>query len=83
MTEGDSVATARVMKLIDAQNGLMECKVCGTQHVAKLGDNGHYFRGSWQCMHSCELPTRDEPRAYNGRRSAWVARSEMSHPGTK
>jgi hypothetical protein len=48
--------TKRTMKLIDAGSGLMECRVCGSRHHARL-QSGHdradgvttYYRGSWQC----------------------------------
>jgi len=43
------------MKLLDAQTGLMECKVCGARHSANLKQGGHYIRGSWQCQHGCKL----------------------------
>ncbi len=73
------MATVRVMKLIDEKKRQLECKVCGTQHIARLGDNGEFFRGSWQCMHRCELPTKTETRAYNGRSSKWIEPGEMKH----
>lgn len=44
------------MKLLDASTGLMECRVCGSQHWASLQSGyeradgvNRYFRGSWQC----------------------------------
>jgi hypothetical protein len=44
------------MKLIDASSGLMECRVCGSRHVASLQSGSEradgvtrYCRGSWQC----------------------------------
>lgn len=52
----------KVMKLIDPNTGLMECKVCGKRHYASL-QSGHdrkdgvtrYYRGSWQCINKCKL----------------------------
>ena len=45
------------MHLIDAEMGLMECKICKTRHNAmiKSGSNGKYYRGSWQCSNGCKL----------------------------
>ena len=74
------LATPRVMKLVDEQKNLLACRVCGTGHVALRGDDGNYVRGSWQCMHACEVPAGHETRAYNGRRSAWIEAGEMTHP---
>ena len=56
---------AKVMKLIDAPTGLMECKVCGARHWANLRSGGsgapsRYYRGSWQCQHGCQLPPRGD-----------------------
>jgi hypothetical protein len=40
----------RAMKLIDANLGLMECRVCGYRHRASIADGGtRYVRGSWKC----------------------------------
>ena len=53
--------TKKVMKLIDPSSGLMECKVCGARHHANIKpqSGGHYYRGSWQCVHGCKLD--DQP----------------------
>lgn len=48
-------ATKKVMKLLDARTGLMECKVCGHRHLANLAGGGKYHRGSWQCVNGCKL----------------------------
>jgi hypothetical protein len=50
-------ATPKLMKLVDPQTGLMECKVCGARHVASIRphSDGHFHRGSWQCMNGCAL----------------------------
>jgi len=49
--------TKKVMKLLDATTGLMECTVCGHRHYAKIRPNsgGNYYRGSWQCANGCKL----------------------------
>jgi hypothetical protein len=59
----------KVMKLIDPSTGLMECRVCGSCHVASLQSGleradgvTRYFRGSWQC--------RNEPCPSNARKRA-------------
>lgn len=44
------------MKLMDNHTGLMECRVCGSQHIASL-QSGYvradgvtrYYRGAYQC----------------------------------
>ncbi len=46
------------MKLINGHTGLMECRVCGSQHIASL-QSGHdradgvtrFHRGSYQCSY--------------------------------
>jgi len=54
--------TKKVMKLLDANTGLMECKVCGNRQVASLqpgvdraDGKTRYYRGSWQCDKGCKL----------------------------
>lgn len=47
--------TKKVMKLIDAPSGLMECKICGSRHWANVQPGGRYRRGSWQCENGCKL----------------------------
>ncbi len=56
-TKSTKKATPKVMKLIDASTGLMECRVCGSRHSANLAHGGHYRRGAWQCVNGCRLPT--------------------------
>jgi hypothetical protein len=48
--------STKVMKLLDASSGLMECRVCGHRHVANIkpGTNGQFWRGSWQCVNGCK-----------------------------
>jgi hypothetical protein len=43
------------MKLVDVSSGLMECRVCGSRHVASLQSGSEradgvtrYYRGSWK-----------------------------------
>ena len=46
----------KVMRLVDERSGAMECKVCGSFHVAMInGETGFYYRGSWQCQNGCSL----------------------------
>ena len=54
------MGTPKVMKLIDPHTGLMECKVCGSTHVANIkpDSGGKYYRGSWQCVNGCKLPDK-------------------------
>lgn len=54
--------TPKVMELIDPHTGKMRCKVCGAVHYANIkpGSGGRYYRGSWQCVNSCKLPTHEE-----------------------
>lgn len=49
----------KVMKLIDPLTGLMECKVCGSQHFANIRP-GHGTHDSWQCGYGCKLPESSE-----------------------
>ena len=60
------MGTPRVMKLINPNTGEMECKVCGSRHVANLKPNsqgGGYHRGSWQCVNGCKLASQAQPEA--------------------
>ena len=45
------------MELINEYTGLMQCKVCGQQHLAdiKPRSNGRYYRGAWQCLNGCKI----------------------------
>jgi hypothetical protein len=49
--------TKKVMRLLDPSTGLMECKICGTRHIANIkpGSGGKYYRGAWQCQNGCKL----------------------------
>lgn len=57
--------TQKIMKLLDPETGLMECKVCGARHAAVIrpGSNGKYYRGSWQCVNGCRLPPKSPQRS--------------------
>ena len=46
------------MRLLNAETGLMECRVCGTRHYASLRAGGRYKRGSWQCSKGCKPQTK-------------------------
>ena len=44
------------MKVIDQSSGLMECRVCGSSHIASIQSGleradgiTRYYRGSYQC----------------------------------
>jgi hypothetical protein len=45
------------MELINEYTGLMQCKVCGQQHLAdmKPNSNGRFYRGAWQCPNGCKI----------------------------
>ena len=54
--------TKKVMRLVNSNSGLMECKVCGQEHWASLQSGSEradgvtrYYRGSWQCSNGCKL----------------------------
>jgi hypothetical protein len=50
--------TKKVMKLINRSESIMECRVCGSVHMAKLRAGGYFVRGSWQCQHGCKVPPK-------------------------
>jgi hypothetical protein len=54
------MSTKKIMRLLDPYTGRMECKICGAEHLARIKPNsgGHYYRGSWQCQHGCQLPKK-------------------------
>ena len=54
------MATPKVMKLIDPYTGVMQCKVCGSEHRSdiKPRSGGKYHYGSWQCIYKCKLPDK-------------------------
>lgn len=62
--EAEALATKKVMRLVDPRTGEMECRVCGATHFAMIrpNSNGHFYRGSWQCLHGCKLePAKTTP----------------------
>lgn len=76
------MGTKPAMKLKDPYTGLMECRVCGAYHHASIKprSNGRYYRGSWQCVHGCKVPTKTEVMAYDGWRQRWIDASAMYIP---
>ena len=54
----------KVMKLIDASTGLMECKICEARHYANIGSGGKYLRGSWQCPNGCVFEDSEEGKSH-------------------
>jgi hypothetical protein len=50
------MSAKKVMRLIDPNTGRMRCRVCGSEHYACVRRGGHYYRGSWQCLHGCKPP---------------------------
>jgi hypothetical protein len=63
----------KAMKLIDANSGLMQCRVCGSRHHANLQSGldradgvTRYYRGSWLCSNErcpSKRDKRNKPRA--------------------
>jgi len=49
--------STKVMKLVDRDRGIMECRVCGSRHTANIkpDSGGKYYRGSWQCSNGCKM----------------------------
>lgn len=47
----------KVMRLLDADIGLMECVSCGSRRKAQIR-NGKFAKGSWQCRQGCKLNNR-------------------------
>lgn len=56
------MATPKMMRLLDPNTGLMECKLCGARHTANIRpqSGGKYYRGSWQCAYGCLI--HEEPQ---------------------
>ena len=57
--------TKKVMKLLDSQTGLMECRICGARHspLIKPDSGGKFYRGSWQCQHGCKFDDEKPKKA--------------------
>lgn len=51
----------KVMRLVDENTGLMECRVCGHKHFANIKpySNGKFYRGAWQCENGCNLDKKE------------------------
>jgi hypothetical protein len=45
----------KVMKLLNPDSGLMECRVCGSRHWANLQRGDFYHKDSWTCQYGCRL----------------------------
>jgi hypothetical protein len=48
------VMAKEVMNLIDDCTGEMQCRVCGSIHIAKRDDEGKYPPESLWCIHGCK-----------------------------
>ena len=51
----------KIMKLLDVNSGLMQCKICGAQHCANIKpqSGGKFYRGAWQCQHGCKFEDKN------------------------
>jgi len=49
----------KIMRLLDPETGLMECKICGARHHAQIRPGGHYYRGNWQCRNGCKFEVKN------------------------
>jgi hypothetical protein len=51
------MATKKIMKLLDPETGLMECRICERRHFALIrpASHGKFYRGSWQCQNGCKI----------------------------
>lgn len=49
------MSSKKMMKLVDPQTGLMECKKCGTRCSAQVKPNsgGKFYREAWRCPSGC------------------------------
>jgi hypothetical protein len=48
-----------VMNLIDECTGEMQCKVCGSVHIAKREHDGKFPPESLWCIHGCRFEDID------------------------
>jgi hypothetical protein len=63
--------STKMMKLLSANTGLMECKFCGARHHANQAPGGHYRRGSWQCPNEhCPGRTKGTPKVHEKTQAA-------------
>jgi hypothetical protein len=62
--KGGKSMSKKVMKLLNKERGLMECKVCGARHFSSIkpDSGGKYYRGSWQCVNGCRLENIEKKR---------------------
>lgn len=62
------MSTPRVMRQVEAEGNLLECRVCGLQVRVRVEpfSGGKFYRGAWQCPRGCRL---DPKRAQQGRAS--------------
>jgi hypothetical protein len=52
----------KVMKLIDPNTVLMECRVCGARHTGQImpDSGGKLYPANYKCVNGCKLP--DKPK---------------------
>lgn len=44
-----------VMKLLDAESGLMECSICGARHTAQVEPYAdRFYAAAWLCVNGCK-----------------------------
>jgi hypothetical protein len=53
------------MKLVDVSTGGMECRVCGSSHMANLKHGGFFHYGSYQC---CNESCPSNQKVFDGQR---------------
>jgi hypothetical protein len=53
----DKKMANKVMKLIDPETGLMECKICGAKHWVQIrpDSKGKNYSGFWQCLNGFNI----------------------------
>jgi hypothetical protein len=52
----------KVMKLLNASTGLMQCMICGNKHWANIkpDSNGNFYPKAWQCANGCEIKSEKQ-----------------------
>lgn len=47
----------KVMKIVDENSSLMECKICGSRHMGQIKpeSNGKLYYKNWRCQNGCEF----------------------------
>jgi rubredoxin len=44
----------KVMKIVDATTGKMQCKNCGATHFGQIkSGTGKFYRSNWKCPNGC------------------------------